>query len=69
MHLHVHDFRESVSYFDKQSSSIFSKPLNYAIALNELGSDVVHSYVGREPTGGKFNALELDYRSKQRRTT
>ena len=41
-----------------------SKPLNYAIALNELGSEVVHGYVGTEPTGGKFNALELDYRSE-----
>ena len=42
----------------------YSKPLNYAIALNELGADTVHSYVGTEPTGGKFNALELDYRKK-----
>lgn len=41
----------------------FSKPLNYAIALNELGSEVVHKYVGQEPSGGKFNALELDYNS------
>ncbi len=40
------------------------KPLNYAIALNELGSDVVHRYVGQEPSGGKFNALELDYNSE-----
>ena len=43
---------------------VLSKPLNYAIALNELGSEVVHGYVGTEPTGGKFNALELDYRSE-----
>ncbi len=43
----------------------FRKPLNYAIALNELGSDVVHRYVGQEPSGGKFNALELDYNSER----
>ncbi len=43
----------------------YRKPLNYAIALNELGSDVVHRYVGQEPSGGKFNALELDYNSER----
>ncbi len=42
----------------------FSKPLNYAIALNELGSDIVHSYVGQEPSGRKFNDLDLDYNSE-----
>ena len=45
------------------SFSIFSKPLNYAIALNELGSNVVHKYVGQEPSGRKFNDLDLDYNS------
>ena len=43
--------------------SIFSKPLNYAIALNELGSNIVHKYVGQEPSGRKFNDLDLDYNS------
>ena len=42
----------------------FSKPLNYAIALNELGSETVHDYVGQEPSGRKFNELDLDYNSK-----
>lgn len=41
-----------------------SKPLQYGIALNELNSDIVHQYVGQEPSGGKFNALELDYNSE-----
>ena len=41
-----------------------SKPLNYAIALNELGSETVHKYVGQEPSGRKFNELDLDYNSK-----
>jgi len=38
-----------------------SKPLTYAIALNELGSEVVHRYVGQEPSGRMFNELILDY--------
>jgi glutaminase len=42
----------------------YSKPLNYAIALNELGADVVHKYIGQEPSGRKFNDLDLDYNSK-----
>ena len=42
----------------------FSKPLNYAIALNELGSETVHDYVGQEPSGRKFNELDLDYNSE-----
>ena len=43
---------------------VFSKPLNYAIALNELGSEVVHDYIGQEPSGRKFNDLDLDYNSQ-----
>lgn len=38
-----------------------SKPLTYAIALNELGSETVHRYVGQEPSGRMFNELILDY--------
>ena len=44
--------------------SVSSKPLTYAIALNELGSEVVHRYVGQEPSGRMFNELILDYNSK-----
>ncbi|CAB4064050.1 glsA [Lepeophtheirus salmonis] len=36
------------------------KPLNYGIALNELGQETVHQYVGVEPSGQKSNDLELD---------
>lgn len=42
-----------------------SKPLTYAIALNELGSETVHKYVGQEPSGRMFNAIVLDYNSKE----
>jgi len=41
-----------------------SKPLAYAIALNELGADTVHRYVGTEPSGRMFNAIVLDYNNK-----
>lgn len=43
---------------------VFSKPLTYAIALNELGQETVHRYVGQEPSGRMFNELILDYNSK-----
>ncbi|XP_022257118.1 glutaminase kidney isoform, mitochondrial-like, partial [Limulus polyphemus] len=47
--------------FTIQSSG---KPLNYGIALSELGSDIVHQYIGQEPSGRMFNELVLDYDSK-----
>ena len=50
--------------FNKRSIYFYSKPLNYAIALNELGPEIVHKYVGQEPSGGKFNDLNLDYNKK-----
>ena len=50
--------------FKKRSIYFSSKPLNYAIALNELGPEIVHKYVGQEPSGGKFNDLNLDYNKK-----
>lgn len=42
-----------------------SKPLTYAIALHLLGADVVHKYVGQEPSGRNFNELVLDYNSNK----
>lgn len=36
------------------------KPLNYGVALSNLGSDTVHNYVGQEPSGRMFNELVLD---------
>lgn len=40
------------------------KPVNYAIALTELSSNVVHNYVGQEPSGRMFNELVLDHNNK-----
>ena len=44
-------------YFTVQSCC---KPINYGIALEELGGDEVHKYVGREPSGQAFNELTLN---------
>ncbi|XP_011171015.1 glutaminase liver isoform, mitochondrial isoform X2 [Solenopsis invicta] len=41
-----------------------SKPLTYAIALDRLGQEMVHQYVGQEPSGRNFNELVLDYSKK-----
>jgi glutaminase len=37
-----------------------SKPLTYAMALDELGVEVVGARIGLEPTGDAFNAISLD---------
>ncbi len=36
------------------------KPINYALALEELGEEQVHQHVGFEPSGSAFNALTLN---------
>ncbi|XP_041945881.1 glutaminase 2b isoform X1 [Alosa sapidissima] len=36
------------------------KPLEYAIAVHEAGTERVHHFVGKEPSGLKFNKLSLD---------
>ncbi|XP_073993411.1 glutaminase liver isoform, mitochondrial-like isoform X2 [Rhodnius prolixus] len=41
-----------------------SKPLTYGIALDQLGQEVVHQYVGQEPSGRNFNELVLDHNKK-----
>lgn len=41
-----------------------SKPLTYAIALERLGQEVVHQFVGQEPSGRNFNELVLDHNKK-----
>jgi glutaminase len=37
-----------------------SKPVNYCLALKELGEAVVHRHIGCEPSGTSFNELALD---------
>lgn len=36
------------------------KPVNYSIAIENLGETVVHKHVGREPSGRSFNELSLN---------
>jgi glutaminase len=40
------------------------KTLNYAVALEYLSPQVVHQYVGQEPSGRIFNELVLDHNHK-----
>ena len=39
-------------------------PLNYALALSDLGTNAVHNYVGFEPSGERFNSITLNHDSK-----
>ena len=41
-----------------------SKPFNYALAINELGADVIHKFVGHEPSGESFNFIKLGHDNK-----
>ncbi|XP_057182250.1 glutaminase a isoform X3 [Triplophysa rosa] len=36
------------------------KPLKYAIAVHDHGTDYVHRFIGKEPSGLRFNKLFLD---------
>ena len=47
--------------YDKFTIQSTSKPLTYALTLNELGTEVVHKYQGREPSGRMFNEIALDH--------
>ncbi|CAH1772488.1 unnamed protein product [Owenia fusiformis] len=58
---------QRVSYGDTDMNFCLqscSKPLMYALALNELGSDIVHQYVGQEPSGRPFNEISLNSNDK-----
>ena len=41
-----------------------TKIINYGNALEELGTDEVHKFVGREPSGQAFNELTLNKEGK-----
>ncbi len=54
---------QEVSFGDHQTKfSLQSthKPINYAIALEELGAEEVHQHIGKEPSGASFNELTLN---------
>lgn len=48
---------DSQHFFTVQSTS---KPISYALALEEHGSEYVHRFIGHEPSGFGFNELALD---------
>lgn len=52
-----YSFGDSKVNFCLQSSC---KPINYCLALEELGEERVHSHIGREPSGQSFNELALN---------
>ena len=40
------------------------KPINYALDITEYGAEHVHKFIGKEPSGCKFNSIALDPRNK-----
>ncbi|MDF1661915.1 MAG: glutaminase A [Planctomycetota bacterium] len=40
------------------------KPINYCVALETHGEEVIHQYIGREPSGQGFNELTLNKEGK-----
>ena len=46
---------------DKFTIQSTSKPITYALSLEELGTELVHTYQGREPSGRMFNEIVLDH--------
>lgn len=48
---------DAKSNFCLQSSC---KPINYCLALEQLGEEKVHTHIGREPSGHSFNELTLN---------
>ncbi|KAI0207402.1 Glutaminase kidney [Lamellibrachia satsuma] len=51
-----HAIGDTDVFFSLQSCS---KPLTYVVGLNELGHNVVHQYIGHEPSGQQFNHIKL----------
>jgi glutaminase len=45
---------------DKFALQSASKPITYALALEEHGEEYVHKHVGKEPSGMAFNGLTLN---------
>ncbi|OBS73991.1 hypothetical protein A6R68_15471, partial [Neotoma lepida] len=55
---HIDELYESAKKQSGGKSCV--KPLKYAIAVNDLGTEYVHRYVGKEPSGLRFNKLFLN---------
>lgn len=48
-------------FFSVQSTT---KPISYGLALEEHGPELVHRFVGLEPSGASFNELTLDKQNR-----
>lgn len=48
---------DSKELFSVQSTS---KPISYALALEDVGPKKIHEHVGHEPSGISFNAVSLN---------
>jgi glutaminase len=53
----VHSIGDSSHFFSVQSTC---KPINYCIAQQEHGEKLVHKYIGKEPSGHRFDVLQLN---------
>lgn len=66
MRLHRHTVGDSKVPFCLQSCV---KPLKYAVAVNDYGTEHVHSFIGKEPSGLRFNKLFLNEDGESARDT
>lgn len=57
IYVHRHTVGNSKVPFCLQSCV---KPLKYAVAVNDYGTEHVHSFIGKEPSGLRFNKLFLN---------
>ncbi|KJH44035.1 glutaminase [Dictyocaulus viviparus] len=58
---------QRVSYGDYKTNFCIqsvSKAFNYSIVASDVGAEIVHSYVGHEPSGRLFNEICLDGNGK-----
>lgn len=55
--LHRHTVGDTKVPFCLQSCV---KPLKYAISVHDHGTEYVHRFIGKEPSGLRFNKLFLD---------
>ena len=44
------------------------KPLKYAIAVHDHGTEYVHRFIGKEPSGLRFNKLFLNEEGEESHT-
>lgn len=53
----LYSIGDAKTYFCVQSGC---KPINYCLIQNEHGEEIVHRYIGKEPSGHGFNVISLN---------